>query len=217
VSLDWLRPPSPSFYRNKKKVEAIVVEAERRGRVLDAGSKSRKLTPRTVGIDLGFNRAISVQADVSAIPFRDGSFSLVVSQAVLHLVRDPRLVAAEFSRVLAPGGRVYIEAPFLQGYMAEPVDRQRFTLPGLVELFEDFRPIDSGVCVGPASALVWILREYASALAGGGRLGQFAKGVAGWVFAPLKYLDLLVASRPEAARVAAGFYFYGEKIDRAAK
>jgi hypothetical protein len=62
--------------------------------------------------------------------------------------------------------------------------------------------------------MVWILREYASAVMGGGAVGQMAKGVAGWLFAPLKYLDALVTSRPGAERIASGFYFYGEKIDR---
>jgi ubiquinone/menaquinone biosynthesis C-methylase UbiE len=38
------------------------------------------------------------------LPFPDGSFSLVVSNASLHLWKDPVKVMDEIARVIAPGG-----------------------------------------------------------------------------------------------------------------
>jgi ubiquinone/menaquinone biosynthesis C-methylase UbiE len=44
------------------------------------------------------------QASAAALPFADGSFSLVTSNASLHLWKDPLAVFGEIARVTAPGG-----------------------------------------------------------------------------------------------------------------
>jgi ubiquinone/menaquinone biosynthesis C-methylase UbiE len=46
--------------------------------------------------------------DVLPLPFRKGSFSLVVSQAAFHHFSDPVAVLAEMARVCAPGGRIAV-------------------------------------------------------------------------------------------------------------
>jgi SAM-dependent methyltransferase len=43
-------------------------------------------------------------ADISALPFGDGEFDLVVSFTGLHCFPDPRAAVAEIVRVLRPGG-----------------------------------------------------------------------------------------------------------------
>ena len=43
-------------------------------------------------------------ADAERLPFKDGSFDLVLGHAVLHHIPDLRRAFAEFERVLAPGG-----------------------------------------------------------------------------------------------------------------
>lgn len=48
------------------------------------------------------------QADGHRLPFRDNSFSLVVSSFALHHWDDPLLILNEIARVLAPEGRYYI-------------------------------------------------------------------------------------------------------------
>jgi SAM-dependent methyltransferase len=54
----------------------------------------------------GLQDAIAiVDAQGQALPFADGAFDLVWTQAVLPNVADVALVAAEAHRVLAPGGR----------------------------------------------------------------------------------------------------------------
>jgi ubiquinone/menaquinone biosynthesis C-methylase UbiE len=45
-------------------------------------------------------------ADAQLLPFRDGEFDVVISQAVLVLVRDKSRVIREALRVTKPGGRV---------------------------------------------------------------------------------------------------------------
>jgi ubiquinone/menaquinone biosynthesis C-methylase UbiE len=46
------------------------------------------------------------EADVTALPFGDGAFSLVTCKAMLHHTASPAAVLAEMSRVCAFGGRI---------------------------------------------------------------------------------------------------------------
>jgi len=46
------------------------------------------------------------QADVTALPFADGAFSLVMCSAMLHHTASPAAVLAEMKRVCAPDGRI---------------------------------------------------------------------------------------------------------------
>lgn len=47
-----------------------------------------------------------IMADMSALPFRDHSFDLIFSHSVIHHCKDLDKLFREFSRALAPGGRV---------------------------------------------------------------------------------------------------------------
>lgn len=55
-----------------------------------------------------------VRADGMALPFRSGTFDLVLSHAVIEHVPDPLLYLQECRRVMAKGGRLYLStAPYL--------------------------------------------------------------------------------------------------------
>jgi len=97
-------------------------------RVLDAacgpGTYALRFAPRVravVGLDytpamLGKARATAEErglgnvafsrGDVSAIPFRTGSFNVVTCGFSIHHLLKPGAAVAEFARVLAPGGRL---------------------------------------------------------------------------------------------------------------
>jgi ubiquinone/menaquinone biosynthesis C-methylase UbiE len=72
---------------------------------------------RWVGVDWEAAPATYL-ADVHALPFRDGAFALVASDAVLEHVRYPHLGIAEMARVLRPGGVMVGEVAFLQPFHA---------------------------------------------------------------------------------------------------
>jgi ubiquinone/menaquinone biosynthesis C-methylase UbiE len=82
-----------------------------------------KLTQHVTGIDLTaamIDQGRALQAaggvtnvdwrvrDILPLPFPDGAFSLVVSQAAFHHFADPAAVLAEMLRVCSPGGRIAI-------------------------------------------------------------------------------------------------------------
>ncbi len=125
------------YYRSAK----VIAFLERagvtvHGRVLDAGCGGGGMplslaedAAAVVGIDpverfqdagvrLGRERGLRnlhfALADGMALPFRDGSFDLVLSHAVIEHVADAPLYLRECARVLAPQGHVYLStAPYL--------------------------------------------------------------------------------------------------------
>lgn len=65
-----------------------------------------------VGADLlEPERPIEVRADMTAAPFRDGVFDLVVCYHVLEHIPDDAAAIAEVARVLAPGGLGLVQVP----------------------------------------------------------------------------------------------------------
>lgn len=48
------------------------------------------------------------QAEAESIPFRDNTFDIVIADHMLYLVSDRRRALSEISRVMKPGGRLYI-------------------------------------------------------------------------------------------------------------
>lgn len=170
---------------------------------------------RMVNFDLTPCAGVCVVGDAHGLPFGDGAFHGVICQAVLEHTRRPEAVVEEIQRVLKPGGLIYIETPFLQGYHPTPADYYRFTEDGLGELLSGFERVDSGVCAGPSSSLSWLLREYIAGLVTGFSPASPLRGMAvlaaAWLTFPIKYLDLLVGRRPGAAAIASGLFFLGRK------
>lgn len=84
----------------------------------------------------------SVSADVvmepaCRYPIADGSLDGIGCFAVLEHVPDPRAVAAEFARMLRPGGLAFVDYPFLVPVHGYPSHYFNATREGLLELFRD--------------------------------------------------------------------------------
>lgn len=207
----WTVPPSPSL-NTSPVARQMLGDLGVHSAVLDLGSGTRRLADHVVNMDIDLFPNVDIVAAGQALPFMDSVFDGIITQAVLEHVPDPSSVIWEIRRVLKDEGHIYAEIPFLQGYHADPDDYQRFTLSGMRCLFGDFDTIDVGVCTGPSSALVWMLREYARLVAQpAGPLGKVIYRLVGWITLPLKYLDLIMSRREGAHAIAAGLYFYGRK------
>ncbi|CAG0935235.1 hypothetical protein TFLX_04067 [Thermoflexales bacterium] len=204
----WV-PPSPSL--NVAGGAGRVIQAMPQGAaILEVGSGIRRLREDVINLEVDLFANVDIVATGDEIPFPDSTFDLVISQAVLEHVQEPQLVVVDMLRVLKPGGQIYVEIPFLQGYHADPNDYQRYTLRGIEHLLRAADKIDSGVAVGPSSALVWIIREYVPLW-----FPQFLRApvrlLTAWITTPFKYLDWLIARRPDAHRIASGLYYWGRK------
>jgi len=97
-----------------------------------------KLTQHVTGIDLTaamIDQARALQAeagttnidwrvgDILPLPFPDGAFSLVVSQAAFHHLADPAAVLAEMARVCTRDGRIAINDMSPEPQTADALNR----------------------------------------------------------------------------------------------
>ena len=140
------------YYRSAKVIAFLERAGVRvHGRVLDAGCGGGGMplsmaeeADTVVGIDpaprfqmagvrLGRERGLThllfAQADGMFLPFRPGTFDLVLSHAVIEHVADAPLYLKECARVLAPGGHVYLStAPYLS-FAGAHLPRLRVQVP----------------------------------------------------------------------------------------
>jgi SAM-dependent methyltransferase len=116
------------------------------------------------GIDIYPSASTDYVADAHYLPFVDGAFDGVWIQAVLEHVVDPVLVVQQIHRVLAKGGIVYAETPFMQQVHEGAYDFQRFSVLGHRYLFRWFDAVDMGGTRGAGVVLAWSVRYLVWAL-----------------------------------------------------
>ena len=185
--IPWLRrllPPSPTLNTGRLLRDVLEQLPPTSHAVLDLGCGERRLQG-AVRCDIVIAPP-GIRADAARLPFKSRTFDLVLVTAVLEHVPHPSRVVREIHRILRPGGLLYVEVPFLEGFHADPDDFQRFTFRGLDILLRRFEITRREVCAGPNSALNWILREYPGAWFRSRNLALLAKFVAGWITAPNK-------------------------------
>jgi ubiquinone/menaquinone biosynthesis C-methylase UbiE len=147
----------PAMFVPLAGVMADAVEAAAGDRVLDAacgsGALTRVLAERAgaehvVGVDISdamlevargnVAGARFVQAPADQLPFADGDFTVVTCQQGLQFMPDPAAVAAEFRRLLAPGGRTAIacwcDLPNNAGFRSLVEAAERHMAPEVAEL-----------------------------------------------------------------------------------
>lgn len=109
------------------------------GLALDCGSGDRNHPdPRVVSFEYSMFQGPDVFGDGHKLPFKDNSFDLVLSQAVIEHLYDPFTAVTEIFRVLKPGGVVYVESAFIQPLHAVPYHFFNTTSWGLEQLFKNF-------------------------------------------------------------------------------
>ena len=162
--------------------------------------------------DVFYSDNIDIIADGHQIPFVDGVFDLVIIQAVLEHVLEPKIVVEEIYRVLKSDGIVYAETPFLQQVHEGAYDYTRFTELGHINLFNHFKVLKSGYLNGLGTSLLWSI-DYISR-------GLFRSKIAGKMFKLLffwvRFLDYLIPSGNNIDG-ACGLYYIGEKSDEILK
>lgn len=124
----------------------------------------------------------SVSADIivgadCTYPIRDESFAGIGCFAVLEHVRKPWLVVREIRRMLKPGGRAFIDWPFLQPVHGYPSHFFNATREGLTSIFEDegFKVLhaETGPHQTAAYTIWWILGRFAHQIADAGLRREF--------------------------------------------
>jgi SAM-dependent methyltransferase len=192
-----------------------LLAAWRTGRGLNVGCGDTRLDPRMVNIDLAPTPAAAVLADTLALPFAPGSFSLVLSQETVEHVADPFQAVREMARVLAPGGTLYLQAPFIIGYHPGPEDYWRFSRSGIRRLIEQagLECRRTGQAVGPGTGYYRITVEFFAVLAAR-ILPAFylpVKAAGSVVFFPLVWWNRFLSAGAQSDRIPGGYFAIGVK------
>ena len=181
--------------------------------ILNLGSGRTSYGLRVVNLDIGPFPNVDVVAMGERLPVADASLDAVITQGVLEHVPDLPATLAEIDRVLRPGGLVYHEIPFIQGFHGSPTDYRRFTLTGIGELASGYEVLDAGVACGPSSAMLWISSEWLALLFSFGNDVLFKAGRRGfaWLLSPIKLADAWLENHPHADLIASAFYIVARK------
>lgn len=189
----------------------LVVGGSVLGKGMEEFSSNARL--RFVETDVAFGPRTVMICDGHDLPFEDGTFDVVIAQAVLEHVVDPPRCVAEMHRVLKPGGLVYAETPFMQQVHAGAYDFTRFTHLGHRRLFRYFTELRSGLSCGPGSALAWSNFYFLLSFATSRNGRRLARLLAHLFCFWLKYFDGMLANRPGALDAASSVYFIGRRSE----
>jgi SAM-dependent methyltransferase len=128
-------------------VENFARQLPQAARVLDAGSGEGQYAHffgrhRYFGVDLAVGDAawdysgLNAIADLSALPFRTGTFDGALHIVTIEHLREPACALAEIARTLLPGAPLLIAAPHEWEVHQAPHDYFRYTRYGLAYLLE---------------------------------------------------------------------------------
>ena len=182
---------------------------------LNIGSGDTFFSENIKNVDITPGANTHYTASIESLPFEDNTVDLIITQEVLEHVENPIIAAGEIARVLKPGGKAYIQVPFIIGYHPCPSDYWRFTHEGIEQLARQGRlaVIARGYSVGPATGFYRIAVEFAAVLASTlyAKLYLPTKAVLCIALYPLKLLDPLLKKSPQAHRIPGGVYVICQK------
>lgn len=181
--------------------------------ILNLGSGRTAFGRRVLNLDIRPFSHVDVVGVGERLPVQDASLDAVITQGVLEHVPDLPATLAEIDRVLRPGGLVYHEAPFIQGFHASPNDFRRFTAVGMAELTPGYQVLERGIAVGPSSAMMWVASEYLALCCslGNRTLLKVGRRAFPWLLSPLKLADAWLEGHPQADLIASAFYITARK------
>lgn len=119
------------------------------GPILEIGSKDYGNTSsfrdvytqnEYVGIDMEEGKNVDHVVDLVAGigPLKEDYFGLAICCSVLEHVTKPWVMAENISRLMRPGGVLYMSVPWVWRYHPYPDDYYRFSFKGVMQLFPDF-------------------------------------------------------------------------------
>jgi SAM-dependent methyltransferase len=168
------------------------IAAQAAGPVLQIGSRASVIDLKAAnwrnrlsglpftGLDMAPGDNVDVVADVAG-DFRllrdrlqTFQFGTIICAHVLEHVRQPWVAARNIERLLAPGGLLFIQVPWVQAYHPFPEDYWRFSFSGIKSLFEDV-DFEDAYYSGGSSDRIYTIRDCGTPVIGGDAAAVEAK------------------------------------------
>ena len=154
-----------------------------------SGNDHQDYFPNRTTLDIDASKNPDVIGDAHKLPFKDGTFEVVVCSEMLEHAENPQKVVSEIERVLNPGGCVVLTTRFAFPVHDAPNDYWRFTPYGLRKLFSEFEVIEFATDGGPFHAIAIQLQRIIFQT----DLPKIIKGILYPVIIILPYLDNLIS------------------------
>jgi SAM-dependent methyltransferase len=130
--------------REMRRVLAKYADLSKNNVILDVGSYDvngtyKVLVPENnlyIGVDMARGPNVSFVMPEFVIPLKESCIDYILCGQVLEHCRNPFKLVSEMTRVLKPGGRAFIVAPFICGEHRFPVDCFRYLPDGMNAIFE---------------------------------------------------------------------------------
>ena len=141
----------------------------------------KHLTKSYIGIDIEKNPDIDIICDAAYLPFKDDSFTIVISTQVLEHVQKPDSVISEAYRILKKKGVVFLSTHGVWSKYGK-TDYWRWTDSGLHLLFSKYSDVHV-ICNGGAILCFFqLINLYISVLPFGKRILWLISNILGGLF-----------------------------------
>ncbi len=180
---------------------------------LEVGSGITEGGHRQINLDMGIFSNVDVVASVTNIPFENSTFKLIKNIGLLEHINQPFYSVDEMYRVLKPGGFVYTVVPFMLHLHGYPNDYQRYTIEGLKELFRKFEVIETGVRVGPSSAITTMIADWFElfSFTQNRLINDLFRMIPLFLLLPFKYFDYLLVKNSRCHEFSKAIYLLCKK------
>ncbi|MBI5913471.1 class I SAM-dependent methyltransferase [Candidatus Azambacteria bacterium] len=145
-----------------------------------AERQDKRRFKKYVLVDVNDRYHPDIVADIQHLPFADDSLDAILCLSVLEHVENPFFAMKELHRVLRPGGKALLSAPFVWPYHAAPLykDYWRFSGDALRLLCEPFSRVEIVQGGGYCSALVNFVPSFT-------KIDRILRPVAAWIDASM--------------------------------
>ena len=210
-----------SAKKNYKRISSLLKDSNKNVLVIGSGNGGIGLDTllnsgdfNVIKTDICIGNGINYVCDAHNLPFLDCSFDLIVIQAVLEHVLDPKVVIREIHRVLKDNALVYSETPFMQQVHGAEYDFTRWTRSGHRFLFSGFSEVDSGQIGSVGMSLAWSIEYFIIGIFKYKCLYLPTIIFLRYFIFLLKYFDYIVVNynNNRSSDGSSGFYFIGRKI-----
>ena len=206
---------SPVLRLGPKSIDFLRKNSDQNSIIIDVGSANNRINSNVTNIDILPYDEVDIVADAQKLPILDQCVDFIISETSLEHIPDSTSAIEEFSRVLKPGGKIFIEVPFMEPLHAAPMDYKRWTVLGLTNDLSrvGIKVTEGGVSSGPASGFSWMLAEFASTIIslGSNRIRKLISLPIQALCSPIKWLDLILYWFPNSEVMASSIWVVGIK------